>query len=147
MDSDGTCENSQVSAASCKLMPLGWANFWMIKTCKFSQVSIAVHGRPWDIKVPSTLFSLLLINIVGQVSLDDQSTICQVSILHSTHSGYYRRGKSIESEKVHRFRKSPSFIPTPREPTLASRGVAWQTGWVRILHKCWNTGTASDSDI
>ena len=32
------------------------------------------------------LISLILINIVGQASLDDQSTICQVSIRRDTHT-------------------------------------------------------------
>ena len=38
----------------------------------------------------------LLINIVGQASLeDDQSTICQVSIRRDTHSGYYGRKSHV----------------------------------------------------
>ena len=47
MDSDGTCVNSQVSAASCKLVPLGRATFWMLKLVNFAQVpslSMGVHG-------------------------------------------------------------------------------------------------------
>ena len=46
MDSDGTCENSQVSAARCKLVPLGSATSWMLKL-NFRQVpslSMGVHG-------------------------------------------------------------------------------------------------------
>ena len=27
----GSCQNSQVLAASCTLVPLGWATFWMLK--------------------------------------------------------------------------------------------------------------------
>ena len=47
MDSDGTCTNSQVSAASCKLVPLGQATFWMLKRVNFAQapsLSMSVHG-------------------------------------------------------------------------------------------------------
>ena len=29
--SDGSCQNSQVSAASCTSVPLGWTTFWMLK--------------------------------------------------------------------------------------------------------------------
>ena len=81
MDSDGTCKDSQVSAPSCKLVPLERATFWMLKLVNF-------HRCPWDINAPYylKLISPLLINIVGQGSLDDQSIICQVSIRRNTHS-------------------------------------------------------------
>ena len=47
MDSDGTCANSHVSAASCKLVPLGCATFWMLKLVNFEQVpslSMGIQG-------------------------------------------------------------------------------------------------------
>ena len=50
MDSDVTCAISQVSAASCKLLPLGRATFGMLKLVNFARF-IVVHGRPWDIDV------------------------------------------------------------------------------------------------
>ena len=31
MDSDGSCQNSQVSDASCMSVPLGWATLLMLK--------------------------------------------------------------------------------------------------------------------
>ena len=50
MDSDGTCENSPVSGASCKLMPLGRDTFWMLKLANFRKFhrcpSMGVHGGP-----------------------------------------------------------------------------------------------------
>ena len=47
MDSDGTCPNSHVSAASCKLVPLGRATFWMLKLVNFHRCPWC----PWGIKV------------------------------------------------------------------------------------------------
>ena len=46
------------------------SHFWDAETCEFSQVpslSMGIHGTLMD-----TLISLLLINIVGQASLDDK---------------------------------------------------------------------------
>ena len=54
--------------------------------------------------------SVLLIHIEGQASLDDQSTICQVSNRRDTHSGYY-------VTVGHRIRESPSFIPAQHRQT------------------------------
>ena len=51
-------------------------NLWIFAS------STAVHVGP-------ILSSVLLINIVGQASIDYQSTICQVSNRRDTHSGYY----------------------------------------------------------
>ena len=68
MDSDGTCANSQVSAASCKLVPLGRATFWMLKLVNFAQVpslSMGVHGTLMHLSLT------FLIDIVGQGSLYD----------------------------------------------------------------------------
>ena len=47
MDSDGTCANSDISAASCKLVPLGRATFWMLKLVNFHRCPWC----PWDINL------------------------------------------------------------------------------------------------
>ena len=64
-------------------------------------------------RCPCTLSSVLLINIVGQVSLDYQSTICQVSNRRDTHSGYY----VTVVHRVHRL-QPPSMMQTQFAYTL-----------------------------
>ena len=46
------------------------------------------------------LISLILIHIVGQASLDDQSTICQISIRRDTHTDTADRPTRRESGPV-----------------------------------------------
>ena len=60
MDSDGTCENSQVSALKKWLTLAALTCNWQLKLANFRMFH---HGRPWDNKV-----SQLLINILGQAS-------------------------------------------------------------------------------
>ena len=45
---NGTGANSHVSAASCKLVPLGRVTFWMLKLVNFHHCPWC----PWEIKVP-----------------------------------------------------------------------------------------------
>ena len=56
MDSDGTCANSQVSAASCKLVPLGRATFWMLKLVNFVQVPSLSMGARGTLMYPNVTF-------------------------------------------------------------------------------------------
>ena len=56
------------------------------ETCEFSQVP------PLSMGLECTLSSVLLINIVGQASLDYQSTICQayqIGAIHTADRAYY----------------------------------------------------------
>ena len=72
-----------------------------------------IHRCPWDFNVGPTFSSVLLINIVGQASLDYQSTICQVSNRRDTPSGYY----VTVVHRVHRLHP-PSMMQTQFAYTL-----------------------------
>ena len=72
MDSDGTCENSQVSASKNWLTLAALTCNWQLKLANFRKF----HRCPWaSMGVHGTLRYLnltLLINILGQVSLGNK---------------------------------------------------------------------------
>ena len=81
-------KNSEVSASTKWLILAALTCNWQLKLVNFRKF----HRCPWaSMGHYGTLISLLLINIVGQASIDDYSTICHVSIRRDTYSCYYRR--------------------------------------------------------
>ena len=95
MDSDETSENSQVSTASCKLMPLGWATFSMLKLGGIFASSMGVHGTLW----------YLNLNFINWYCRKGFLTLSKLSAKHQLCT--IHTAGTIDG-KVHRIRESPS---------------------------------------
>ena len=76
MDSHGSCKNSQDSAASCKLLPLGRLTCWMLKLVNlsllqkfrggaFHQVEFAHNNKKERRSYPTPEYSCLHLSVLN----------------------------------------------------------------------------------